>query len=989
MTAPTGASLTDGQTFSVSDKSGHTVVFEYDNNGAVASGHVAVPFQANSTSAQVADSIVAAVAGATQLQGVNVNAIATGNGSIVVIGDVSSNTTTGDRVELYGAASVSSASASKGTISVSFSDTSSVNHGSVAETGGTTTIWVNSSAPAGTQVLVTLKAIDVANAAGANPLLSGNVSLQYGNQSGSLITIPVTAGQATPVTVIGLSKLNGNNVPLADGTQAVELVASATGYSSNSATVDVTNDPNVLPTLSVAVAAPKTIVEDSTTPILATVSLNTGPLDHDLVVNLQSLNPGAASVPASVTIPAGLTSVSFAITPVDNGVTGHPAGQQTAVILATAAGFISGNDTLIVQDDTDGTIAYNGGPAFVPEGPAHTTNGQTENIPDPSTGSVNPVAGAIQTVLADPSNPNVLYVGAVNGGIWKTTNAFAAGGPTWTPLTDNMPSLSIGDLQFDPTDPTHQTLIAGIGRFSNYGSAGGLLEGLMRTTNGGQTWSLIDPGLVTGQNPQPGYFDGENIGSVAERGQTILAGANGSNGGLFVSTDGGATFTEISGGLNTGLPAGPVSDLVGDPNDPNRFYIGVLGQGIFTSVNQGQTWSNITPSSLTVSSDTTFSNLQISVSAAAGSAVFFGYVSPSANGGQLSNVYRSDDFGVSWQAMDLPQTNENGTLIGINPGQQGEVNFSIVADPTNSNLVYVGGDRQPGPGDFAASFPNSLGAQDYSGRLFRGDASQPSGSQWTSLTNSGTSNDSSPHADSRHLAFDGNVLIETDDGGIYQRTNPQSSTGVWLSLNGNLQVTELHSIAYDTNTHTLVGGAQDTGSPQQLTQNGLTWADVSTGDGGDVAVDNSNPNQSIRYTSYEQLGGFQATTYDANGNQIGNAAYPSLIVNGAGGLNIYQVDSGLPFVTPVKLNHIDPTRMVIGGGSAIYESLDGGNTLTSLGVGGAFDGAIMDYGGRIVDQFGNIQNNPNVLWAGAGASVYLRSTAGGALRADRTTQAAT
>jgi hypothetical protein len=56
-----------------------------------------------------------------------------------------------------------------------------------------------------------------------------------------------------------------------------------------------------------------------------------------------------------------------------------------------------------------------------------------------------------------------MFIGGVNGGIWRTTN----GGATWTPLTDNQGSLSIASLALDPSDPTGKTLIAGVGITSN------------------------------------------------------------------------------------------------------------------------------------------------------------------------------------------------------------------------------------------------------------------------------------------------------------------------------------------------------------------------------------------------------------------------------------------------------------------------------------------------------------------------------------------
>src|SRR6478672_154351 len=71
-------------------------------------------------------------------------------------------------------------------------------------------------------------------------------------------------------------------------------------------------------------------------------------------------------------------------------------------------------------------------------GPAPITNGQS----DPTFAA----SGAVRSILVSPTDNNTLYVGTVNGGVWRTTN----GGTSWTALTDNVGSLSIGALAFDP-----------------------------------------------------------------------------------------------------------------------------------------------------------------------------------------------------------------------------------------------------------------------------------------------------------------------------------------------------------------------------------------------------------------------------------------------------------------------------------------------------------------------------------------------------------
>src|ERR1700731_223740 len=82
------------------------------------------------------------------------------------------------------------------------------------------------------------------------------------------------------------------------------------------------------------------------------------------------------------------------------------------------------------------------GPPWVEQGPGPILNGaNTEGMPGP-----NPVAGAINAIAPSPSSADTVFVGTVNGGVWKTSNATAAS-PTWTPLTDTqLPALSIDSL---------------------------------------------------------------------------------------------------------------------------------------------------------------------------------------------------------------------------------------------------------------------------------------------------------------------------------------------------------------------------------------------------------------------------------------------------------------------------------------------------------------------------------------------------------------
>ena len=606
------------------------------------------------------------------------------------------------------------------------------------------------------------------------------------------------------------------------------------------------------------------------------------------------------------------------------------------------------------------------GGRWTAQGPGPTRNGQVENIlPN------NEVVGAIQTVAAHPTDSNILYVGGVNGGIWRTSNATAAS-PNWTPLSDNFPSLSIGALEFDPTDLNHQTLIAGIGRTSSFGRVGGPLTGLFRTTDGGDNWAQISHPLLANQN----------ISGVAARGATLLAAANltfvGINGGLFRSVDGGINWVLVSGA--NGLPAGGVWDLVGDPGNPNRFYVSVLRTGIFRSNDGGATWTNISSGDATLNGIITQAGNNNAEMAVAGNGRLYVVVVVSGRAQYLGFSDNPTAAPPTWSAMDLPRTLEsNGEIEGLHPGGQGSIHLSIAVDRNDPNIVYVAGDRQDSP------FPNFIGARDFSGRLFRGDTNvAPTGAvpspQWKHLTHlnsiaqipgGGTARNSSPHADSRDMAIVANGdLIEVNDGGIYRRTSPQNNTGDWFSINGDIQTTEFHDVAYDTTSNTiLIGGAQDTGTPQQITAGSTTWRSVATADGGDVAVDSRSLaalNRSIRYSSFQNLGSFRREVYDANNNLI-SRVFPARTVVGGGAPLQPQ------FVTPLELNAIDPVRLVLGGSNSVYESFNQGNTITEINGPGANRNA-MAYGGRS----GGV-DNLDVLYVGSGSAVFLRTTAGAVL----------
>jgi photosystem II stability/assembly factor-like uncharacterized protein len=639
-----------------------------------------------------------------------------------------------------------------------------------------------------------------------------------------------------------------------------------------------------------------------------------------------------------------------------------------------------------------------------PQGPSPATFGQVENVrnapsdPDPT----DEVTGAVHTVLAHPTAAGTLYIGTVNGGVWTTTNAKSTN-VKWKRLTDDQASQSIGALDMDPVDRSHRTLVAGLGRFSSFSRIqGGALLGLLYTDDDGRSWTPLNGG---------GVLIDKNISGVAARRKTLVISVNtatpndNANRGVFRSTDRGETFIRVSSeDMAFGLPAGVAFDLVGDPRRPDRLFVPITSatggpNGIYRSDDTGASWTKVSDAAIdaqlaTIVIPPTPPNTQPQILLPTNVELAVGrhnnvYVAIARSPGRLSSVFRSGDGGATWTAMSIPLTPgvaPGNVQQGIHPGAQSFIHMSIAADKVKPNIVYLAGDRQPDrfeEGGTMGQFPNTVGARNYAGRIFRGDASQPLASQWAHMTNcrpgapapqcanvpvafmptGGTGNNSSPHADSREMAMDAsNELIEVDDGGVYRRTQPQSNLGDWFSLNGNLQVGEQHSLAYDSLSKVSLTGNQDTGTPVQLTEDGLTWESLLTADGGDVLADHfSTPGQSIRYSSFQFLQAFLRSFWNSSNEFLG---FTIMMRTPLGGSPTLQPQ----FYTPIALNRVQGNRILIGAANGLYESTTRGDTVTRVdpSPAGVANGSGLDslaYGAA---------NNPDAIYMGAGTNVRVR-----------------
>jgi photosystem II stability/assembly factor-like uncharacterized protein len=123
------------------------------------------------------------------------------------------------------------------------------------------------------------------------------------------------------------------------------------------------------------------------------------------------------------------------------------------------------------------------GPIWFPLGPVDAIGGTN--------------LGRVNAIAINPSDANMAYIGAPDGGVWKTNN----GGATWSTTTGSLPTLAIGDIAIDPTN--HNNIYIATGDAFGYGNpfwGGTYTIGVWKSANGGATWSATGLGFILGQN---------------------------------------------------------------------------------------------------------------------------------------------------------------------------------------------------------------------------------------------------------------------------------------------------------------------------------------------------------------------------------------------------------------------------------------------------------------------------------------------------------
>lgn len=407
--------------------------------------------------------------------------------------------------------------------------------------------------------------------------------------------------------------------------------------------------------------------------------------------------------------------------------------------------------------------------------------------------------GRVTDVEVVPGDASHWYVGAASGGVFESVNH----GVTWTPLFDDQPNLSVGDIALAPSDPTE--IWVGTGEANNRNSSP-WGAGIFHSTDGGKNWSFKGLeetrhiGRVTVHPTDPGTV------WVAALGH--LWGPNPERG-VYKTTDGGDTWRKVLYvDENTG-----VVDLAIHPADPRILYAAAYPRrrrawgfagggptgGIYRSEDAGESWTKVTAGL----PEGDVGRIGFEVWPRDPDVVVA--IVEARDGG----VFRSDDAGRTWRKLN-----------DINPRPM--YYSKVRLDPNDDATIYVLGTYLDRSTDGGRSFETMPMEVEY---------------------NTGV------HVDHHDLWIDpddSRHMVLGNDGGIYYTWD----RGENWEFSGNLPIQQLYDISLDmADPYRIVGGLQDNnhymGPSATRRYHGILnhdWKVVDYGDGMTNATDPTDPN---------------------------------------------------------------------------------------------------------------------------------------------------
>ena len=549
-------------------------------------------------------------------------------------------------------------------------------------------------------------------------------------------------------------------------------------------------------------------------------------------------------------------------------------------------------------------------PAWTSIGPAPIPNGQTSGL-------AHAVSGRVTVIAIHPTNSDIAYVGTAQGGVYRTLD----GGATWTAIFDNAQTLVVGSIAIAPSQPS--TIYVGTGE-GNFGCDTYFGVGVYRIDNADGSTPVMTGPFAQETGTGKDILTGRAISKILVHPNnpdiTFLAVNNGGVGGIGCdshptqassrglyrstnATSSNATFQKIT--TNTANSGNrSVTDMEFEPGNPNTMLVGVYG---FSTANDGGVYRStnaLAPNPTftnTLSAGTTSVTARVEIAInKVGNAVTVYAATSDASG----IVKRSIDGGVTWSAA----------LASANSfcGGQCTYDMAIAVDPTDANIVYIGGNagESGGPAILKKS-TNALSTATF----VRAQVGL--------------------HADTHVIEIDpsdNNTVWTGNDGGVWKSSNRGTN---WTSLNNiGFNATQFQSIAlHPSDANYTIGGTQDNGTLRMRPDG--TWTRTDYGDGGYALIDQSaTGNTSVRqyHTYYNSAGSLMGFATSTNSNAFENWSF-----YGCGGTanGISCGDTAVLFYAPMALgpgtnNLITNPNTVYYATDRLYRSTNNGVNMTAV-----------------------------------------------------------
>lgn len=527
-------------------------------------------------------------------------------------------------------------------------------------------------------------------------------------------------------------------------------------------------------------------------------------------------------------------------------------------------------------------------------------------------------SGRTIAIAVHPTNPDIVYVGTAQGGLYRSTN----GGTNWTRLMDNALSLAIGAIAIAPSQP--DTIYVGTGE-ANFSADSFFGVGVYRIDNASTAAPTLT-GPLNKDAVNADIFTGRAIARIlvhpSDPNTIFVATASGYGGiggvlntvlpsrGIYRSTNAttvNPTFAKLT-GLAGNLNAS-VRDIAFDPLNPNLLVAGLVASagtgGIYVSTNALGSAPTFTQRVMFNGSSTSERTAELAVQHSVGTTnpTFYAAVGDTSGG-----LYVNTDGGTAWTVQN--------TINFCSP--QCFYDIAIDVDPTNAANVYLGGSP-------ALVFGRSA-------------------NNGTTFTANGTNFTAGLHVDSHAIAVapsNPQVVYFGSDGGIYRTSNVTATPIVWTSLNNSeFTATQFMGLAvHPTDPNFTIGGTQDNGT--NFYRANATWTRADFGDGGFAAIDQNaadTTNVTMYHTYFNQtnnLIGFarvSATTCATEGNWAFKGVGAIPFTNACGdveGVNGIIATDPVLFYAPLELGPGNPNTVYFGT-VRLYRSTNRGDVMTPV-----------------------------------------------------------